>query len=275
MAASQDGISLADENGPQSRFGISVCEGSLTCVGRTSQAEWEPRDISMRRSLLMPQSGQVPADANLVPPKFESEIDSSSGGRLSWCDADEFPLGSVGDEGCHLCKGPEKVMVWLGENIYAEFGFTTYKKTVTMQNRVYVRTVLICHRCLEQVPGPSPDEDAFSEKFRLESAIMATGYNSIFDSLDFPEAVTANIIEFLFEKQSGHGDGDDDRSTSSDDVDKMPALFSCGVDFGLERGGENEDFSSSGIYEALELAPVTGVEHLFKLMNLAPVTDSD
>ena len=226
MAASQEDISLADETWPRQEWlhYSWPCERSLTWVGRTSQAEWEPRDISMRRSLLMPQSGQVPADANLVPPKLESEIDSSSGGRLSWCEADEFPLGSVGDEMCHLCKGPERVMVWQGLNVWAEFGFTTYLATVTIQNQVYVRTVPICHRCIDPVPGPSPDEDAFSEKFRVESAIMATGYTSIFDRLNFVEAVAANIIEFLFGKQSGHGDGDDDRSTSSDDVDRIPAL---------------------------------------------------
>ena len=240
MAASQEDISLADETWPRQEWlhYSWPCERSLTWVARTPQAH-EMRvsgDRSMRRSLLMPQSGQVPADATQVPPKLESEIDSSSEGRHSWCEADEFPLESVDDEMCHLCNGPERVMVWQGLNVWAEFGFTTYLGTVTIHNQVYVRTVRICHRCIEPVPGLSQDEDAYFEKFRLESATMATMCTSIFDRLDLVEAVAVNIIEFLFEKQSGHGDGDDDRSTSSNDVDRIPAL----VDY---FSGGKEDFA--------------------------------
>ena len=49
---------------------------------------------------------------------------------------------------------------------------------------------------------------------------MATEYNAVFKRLAFTEAAAAKIIEFLFEEKAR----DSDLSTSSDDVDTMPAL---------------------------------------------------
>ena len=148
---------------------------------------------------------------------------ASSGEPVSCGDADELALpmqpGRCKDK-CHICNGPLQVMVWQGLNHWLEYGRTKYFANVTILNQVYVRSVEVCHRCIEQIPGPSTDEETFLGKFRLESAIMAFEYNAVFKRLAFTEAVAAKIIEFLFEEK----ERDSDLSTSSDDVDTMPAL---------------------------------------------------
>jgi hypothetical protein len=223
-------------------FGYHEDGSQPSLAARFAGQAWEERNTAGQCLRVIYRPEVIPAHvfhvAGHVPLNFQpglhhsqsvtsfethSSYVASSGEPVSCGDADELALppqpGRCKDK-CHICNGPLQVMVWQGLNHWLEYGRTKYFTNVTILNQVYVRSVEVCHRCIEQIPGPSADDDTFVGKFRLESAIMATEYNAVFKRLAFTEAVASKIIEFLFEEK----ERDSDLSTSSDDVDTMPAL---------------------------------------------------
>jgi hypothetical protein len=223
-------------------FGYHEDGSQPSLAARFAGQAWEERNTAGQCLRVIYRPEVIPAHvfhvAGHVPLNFQpglhhsqsvtsfethSSYVASSGEPVSCGDADELALpmqpGRCKDK-CHICNGPLQVMVWQGLNHWLEYGRTKYLANVTILNQVYVRSVEVCHRCIEQIPGPSTDVETFLGKFRVESAIMATGYNAVFKSLAFTDAVAAKIIEFLFEEK----ERDSDLSTSSDDVDTMPAL---------------------------------------------------
>ena len=113
---------------------------------------------------------------------------------------------------CHLCNGDGVLAIRDHPNrCFVTMGCSTYSTNVTILNRVYVRSVGLCQKCIEL------DGGTFAHTFLVESAKMAAMYTSIFAKLEIPKEVAAKIVECLFEERHGRDDNDSD-------VDIMPAL---------------------------------------------------
>ena len=124
-----------------------------------------------------------------------------------------------GNGKCYLCKKSENVMLWESKyRCFSKFTSSTYSTNVIIKNRVFARTVEVCHRCIEVPNGKSQGcKDTLADKFVIESSILGSLYEAELGSLPFDELVVDRILEYLFkEKHEYYND--------ESDVEITPAL---------------------------------------------------
>ena len=177
--------------------------------------------IDLERSLQMSLPDPIPMLETASNRSYVSWDSSSGGADVS---AVQWPRQDQHEElmrlcalekasKCHLCNRDDVLPIgWDPPNrCFVTMGCSTYSTNVTILDRVYVRSVGLCQKCIEL------DGGTFAHTFLAESAIMAAMYTSIFAKLEFPQEVAAKIVECLFEERHGRDDNDSD-------VDIMPAL---------------------------------------------------